>query len=560
MVSNGCYFTDLSNESVLLSIRARLTAFLFLAAALLLAPVLAFAQGGNVEPTGPTPPMGEKHVVADPVDDRPNILFLYADDHAAHAIGAYEGRLADLNPTPEIDRLAEEGVRLENVFSGNSICTPSRATVMTGQYSHTHGRRGFGPPLPPEEQTLLNELSEADYEIGIVGKWHLGAEPAADYYAVLPGQGNYFNPILRVKGEGEWPNNTERFAGYNSQHSSDVITDLSLDWIQEQTKSDHPFFLQVGFKSPHDNFENAERHDWLYTDTKVPEPKSLWHRAEHGPPEREQYGTSVGKRNERRNMGHHMHVDRELSSEAYKRTSYQRYLKKYLRTVKGVDEGVGRIMDHLEETGQLDNTIVIYTTDQGMMLGEHDYMDKRWMYEESSRMPFVIWAPELVEAGSNDDLIHNVDVAPTILDMAGVDVPASMEGRSFLPMLRGASAPDDWRDALYYRYWLHMTHHDNPAHFGIRTERYKLIFSYGLALDGIGNTDTPTPPHWELYDLKEDPHEMYNVYHDPAYREEVERLTKKLLEVKRRVDDTDEKYPEVRERFEETSRVDPDWN
>jgi len=258
-------------------------------------------------------------------------------------------------------------------------------------------------------------------------------------------------------------------------------------------------------------------------------------------------------------MGDHMHVDKELSSEAYKRTAYQRYLKKYLRVVKGVDEGVDRIMDHLEETGQLDNTIVIYTTDQGMMLGEHDYIDKRWMYEESTKMPFIVWAPDMVEVDSNDDLIHNVDVAPTILEMAGVEPPASMEGRSFLPMLRGEPTPDDWRDGLYYRYWLHMRHHDNPAHFGIRTDRYKLIFFYGLALDGFGDADNPTPPHWELYDLEEDPHEMYNVDHDPAYREEAKRLTKKLLELKRRVGDTDEEYPRVRERFEETSIIAPDW-
>ena len=492
-------------------------------------------------------------------DDRPNILFIMSDDHAAHAVGAYDGRLSELNPTPNLDRLAEEGMRMDNVFAGNSICVPARATFITGQYSHTHGLRTLAGGMPPKRQALFNEINDAGYNTAAIGKWHLKRKPAADYYAVLPGQGNYFNPLLRVKGNGEWPNNTRRFAGYNSLHSSDVITGQSLDWLKEQEEQDDPFFMYLGYKAPHDNFENAERHDWLYDDVHIPEPASLWLRGEHGPAGRDRYGTSIGRRNQRRNMGHHMHVPQDLNDRRYKRTAYQRYLKKYLRCVKAIDEGVGRVIDHLKQTGQLNNTVIFYTSDQGMMLGEHDYIDKRWMYEESIRMPFLVRYPERVEPGSSSDaLIHNVDIAPTVLDLAGIDAPDSMEGRSMTPILTGNGTPDDWRDAIYYRYWFHMAHHDNPAHFGIRTKRYKLIFFYGLWLDARGGQKKhkPEDAYWELYDLKEDPNEQYNVYHDPAYRDVVKRLTRKLIEKKKAVGDTDAQYPRVRKRFRKTSIVD----
>ena len=488
---------------------------------------------------------------------RPNILFIMSDDHAAHAVGAYDGRLAELNPTPNLDELAREGMRFDNVFCGNSICVPARATFVTGQYSHTNGVRTLSGGISPDRQTLFNKFNNAGYQTAAIGKWHLKREPATDHYAVLPGQGNYFNPLLRVKGNGDWPHNTRRFAGYNSLHSSNVITGQSLSWLKNQKTNDKPFFMFVGYKSPHDNFENAERHDWLYNDVKIPEPASLWLRAEHGPADQARYGTSIGKRNGGRNMGHHMDVESSLSDRRYKRRAYQRYLKKYLRCVKAVDEGVGRVIDYLEDSGQLDNTIVIYTSDQGMMLGEHDYIDKRWMYEESLRMPFIVRYPERVEQGSSTKaLINNVDFVPTLLNLAGLEVPASMEGHSFVPILDGEGAPADWRTASYYRYWMHMAHHDNPAHYGIRTRRYKLIFFYGLALDARGTNKEPVEPYWELYDLKKDPNEQYNVYHDPAYRDVVKRLTKKLLEKKEAVGDTDDAYPKVQKRFRKTSIVD----
>ena len=481
----------------------------------------------------------------------PNILFIMSDDHAAHAIGAYGGRLAPLNPTPTLDRLAREGARMKNVFCTNGICTPSRATLMTGQYPHRNGITTLEGSLPGPRQTLANQMRKAGYETAIMGKWHLAEEPSAfDYYCVLPSQGLYHNPILHEKGRGEWPNNEIRFPrpgrGFAAVHSSDAITDLSLAWLKDRPARDRkPFFLMHHFKAPHDDFENAERYDFLYDDVTIPEPESLRRVPNHGSVATEGMGTSVGKRNKRRNMGMHMAVDQNLPDAEYHGVAYQRYLKKYLRCVRGVDDNIGRLIEHLRATGELENTVVIYTSDQGFMLGEHDYIDKRWMYEETLRMPFIVRYPKSIQAGSTPDaIINNVDFAPTLLDFAGVAAPASMQGRSFRPVLEGRT-PADWPTATYYRYWMHMTHHDNPAHYGIRTRDFKLIFFYGLPLDARGALKQPTTPGWELYDLRTDPHEMRNVYQQPAYAQTARELKAELLRLKESVGDTDEKYPEL---------------
>lgn len=478
--------------------------------------------------------------------EKPNILYIMSDDHAAHAIGAYGGRLAELDPTPNIDRLAREGVRMANCFCTNAICVPSRATIMTGQYSHKNGARTLNNGITPPNQTLAHLMKQAGYETAVVGKWHLKHEPAPfDYYYVLPGQGSYFNPIFRVRGPDPWPRNTVRVARYDCVHSSDAITNASLDWLKNRKANGKPFFLMHQYKSPHDNFENAERYDWLYEDVVIPEPPSLRHRGGHGPLGTALYGTSVSKRNARRNMGHHMFVDQTLGDEPYTTVAYQRYLKKFLRTVRGVDDGIGRIIEHLETTGQLEDTVVIYTADQGFMLGEHDYIDKRWMYEESLRMPFIIRYPKRFKPAVNDDIVNNVDFAPTILELAGVSrMPDDFQGRSFVANLEGKT-PGDWPSATYYRYWMHMAHHDNPAHYGIRTKQHKLIFFYGLPLDAAGAAQQPTVPHWELYDLEKDPLEMNNVYANPDYEEVVAGLKRDLLALKVRVGDTDEAYPEL---------------
>lgn len=477
---------------------------------------------------------------------RPNILFIMADDHAAHAIGAYGGRFAPLDPTPHIDRLAREGCLFSNAFVSNSICTPSRATLMTGQYSHTNGIKTLEGHLEPAKQYLALLMRKAGYQTAISGKWHLGDEPAFDYYAVLPGQGSYFNPVLHLSGQGKWPDNQKRFADYDSLHSSDVITGHSLEWLRKRDKS-KPFFLMHHFKSPHDDFENAERYDFLYDKVDMPEPESLWTEPNYGSQATKGAGTSVGNRNTRRNMGMHMFVDPKLPDREYKRTAYQRYLKKYLRCVRGVDDGVGRLLAYLEQSGELDNTAIFYTSDQGMMLGEHDYIDKRWMYEESMRIPLLVRYPKLIAAGTRADaLVGNVDLAPTLLDLAGVATPSYMQGRSFAPILEGKT-PGNWRKGLYYRYWMHMAHHDNPAHYGIRTKTFKLIFFYGLPLDAKGALPERTQPGWELYDLAKDPHEMQNVYREPQYREVVKELKSELLRLKAEIADTDEKYPELME-------------
>lgn len=482
---------------------------------------------------------------------QPNILYIMSDDHAAHAIGAYGGRLASLDPTPNIDRLANEGVRLTNFFCTNSICVPARATILTGQYSHTNGIKTLSYELPAAQQTLAHEMSKAGYQTAMIGKWHLHAEPAAfDYYCVLPGQGHYFNPTFRLRGKNPWPQNTFQPDDYDSIHSSDAITDLSIKWLRNRD-SDKPFFLMHHFKAPHDNFENAERYDWLYMDTKIPEPESLRQRFTHGPLGHPQHGTSVSSRNTRRNMGHHMAVDPVLPDEEYTAQAYQRYLKKYLRCVKGVDDNIGRLLDALAEVGEADNTIIIYTSDQGMMLGEHDYIDKRWIYEESLRVPFIVHCPSRFEPRVVDDMIANVDVAPTILDLAGAPgTPPEMQGRSFVRCLEG-SPPSDWPTAVYYRYWMHMAHHDNPAHYGIRTKDFKLVYFYGLPLDAVGAEPTPVDPYWELYDLRTDPHELSNVYADPEYQDQVQQLKAQLFHLKEQVGDTDDAYPELLQLAEE---------
>jgi len=478
--------------------------------------------------------------------ERPNILFIMSDDHAAHAIGAYGGRLAKLDPTPNLDRLAEEGIRLTNAFCTNSICTPARATLMTGQYSHTNGVTTLHGRVKPEDQTLALRMKAAGYQTAMVGKWHLGEEPAFDYYCVLPGQGSYFNPIMRDSTRGDWPNNERRFAGYDCTHSSDAIVQTSLQWLKKRPK-DKPFFLMHHFKSPHDNFENAERYDWLYQDVDIPEPESLWRVPNYGSEATKGTGTSVSGRNERRNMGHHMFVDPQLKGEAYTRTAYQRYLKKYLRTVRGVDDGIGRLVDYLNETGELDNTAILYTSDQGFMLGEHDYIDKRWMYDESLRVPFIVRYPARIKSGSVcDAIVNNVDFAPTLLELAGTAKTDDMQGRSVVPLLEGR-VPAGWPKSTYYRYWMHMAHHDNPAHYGVRTKDFKLIFFYGLKLDAPGANAPPTQPGWELYDLRNDPHEMNNVYADPAYAHVVKEMKAELLRLKQETGDTDEKYPDLME-------------
>tara|TARA_R110002096_G_scaffold23303_18_gene74290 strand:+ start:113 stop:1783 length:1671 start_codon:yes stop_codon:yes gene_type:complete len=494
-------------------------------------------------------------------DKRPNILYIMSDDHAAHAIGAYGSRLAALNPTPTIDRLAKEGMLFENAFCTNAICSPSRACVITGQYPHTNGAYDLSGAVSADQQYLAIEMKKAGYQTAMIGKWHLKKEPAAfDYYSVLPGQGKYHNPEFRVQGEKNWPNNIVKFDDY---HSSDAITEITMNWLKEGREEDKPFFLMHHYKAPHDYFDHADRYNDYLADVDIPEPENLWleNQPDFGSIATLGYegeliphiGTSIGNRNPRRSyaidlpgrFAKDFPVDYDpanYSETEIKRMSYNAYLKNFLRCVKGIDDNLAKLFSYLEESGQMDNTVIIYSGDQGFMLGEHDYQDKRWMYEESMRMPFLIRYPKTIKPGSRTDaIVENVDFAPTMLDFAGAKTPDYMQGRSFKEVCETGSEPSDWKQEAYYRYWMHMAHHDNPGHVGIRTKDHKLIFYYACNYEG----EYSTPPAWELYDLKEDPFENKNVYDDDAYAEVVTDLKARLIKLRKRIGDTGEDFPEV---------------
>ena len=482
---------------------------------------------------------------------RPNILYIMSDDHAANAISAYGSRLADLFQTPNMDRIAREGVRLENFFSTNSICTPARATIMTGQYGHVNGVRTLADPWQPSRGPNLAALfQEAGYQTCLIGKWHLHCMPEGfeefRYLSAFKGQGTYQDPEFTEKTRG-----VVNHKGYVTH----LIAEMSVEWLRARDRGG-PFFLMCHHKAPHDFWEYAERHEHLFDGVEVPVPDSLFEDRSHRSIASRDYGSSVTPRSKVRSLyAHFCRPDyvtgpltgtEGMSFEEKGVAAYQKYLKDYLRTVAGIDDSVGALLAELERQGVLDDTVVIYTSDQGMFLGEHDYQDKRWSYEEGLRAPFVVRYPREIAAGSvREELMANIDLAPTLLDYAGVEAPAAMQGFSCRGMLAGR--PDARRrEAVYFRYWMHLAHrHHNPAHYGIRTDRWKLIFYYGLPLDASGAIDEPSPAGWELYDLGNDAFELRNRYGDPACAEATAQLRRKLDELKREYHDTDEAYPEL---------------
>jgi arylsulfatase A-like enzyme len=480
----------------------------------------------------------------------PNIIYIMSDDHTSQAFGVYGSRLASLNPTPHIDRLAREGMLLENAFANNSICTPSRASIMTGQYPQTNGVLDLDGNLPPEKQYLAIEMKKAGYQTAMIGKWHLKQTPNFDHYQVLPKQGKYHNPEFYEKDIGGWGDKRTQHQG----HSSDIITDMSLTWLKEKRDKSKPFFLMHHFKAPHGPFEFAKRYEQYLENVNIPEPESLWHQPNFGSVATRgendslirKIGTSISPRHKGRNMGRHMKIDPSLPYEEYTRQSYQKYLKYYLRCVKGVDDNVKRLLDYLEQEGLMENTVIVYTGDQGFMLGEHDYIDKRWMYDESIRMPLLVRYPKSIKAGSRSNaLINNIDFAPTLLEFAGVETPAYMQGRSFKSILETAEEPNDWRQSIYYRYWMHMAHHSNPAHFGIRTKEYKLIFYYGRHYLDNQFDKKQTPVGWEFYDLKNDPFEVNNRYVDPKYKNIIAQMKEDIKAMRKKLNETDADYPKI---------------
>lgn len=455
-----------------------------------------------------------------PPPPRPNLLFIMSDDHAAHAIGAYGSRI---NQTPNIDRLAAEGMRFDHCYCTNSICTPSRAAILCGTYNHVNQVTTLDTPLDAALPTFPKLLQAHGYRTAIFGKWHLGDEPAHrptgfDDWQVLPGQGDYHNPQFFT------PHGTTQHRGY----VTDIITDLSIDWLAglDQTQ---PFALLCHHKAPHRPWEPDAAHADMYDDRDIPEPQTFW----------DDYATrSAAAAAARCQMMDLTEADLKapvppgLSHTEEISWRYQRYIKDYLRVVASVDDNVGRLLDALGELGRERDTIVVYTSDQGFFLGEHGWFDKRFMYEESLNMPLLVRWPERIRPGSvSQDMVVNVDFAPTFCEATGVEVPGEWQGRSLLALFDGG-APGDWPQSMYYRYWMHRDRdHEVRAHLGVRTRRHKLICFYGEPLGQPGAHGPSDPVEWELYDLEADPFEVDNLFGRPGQ----EALTRELLDELKRL-------------------------
>lgn len=471
-------------------------------------------------------------------NSRPNILFIMADDHAAHAISCYGSKI---NVTPNLDRIAKDGMRLLNCFAVNSICTPSRAAILTGKYSHMNGVTVFNR-FDGRQLTVAKLLQKAGYHTGMVGKWHLTSDPTGfDFWSVLPGQGKYHDPDFIENGS------RKTIKGY----ATDIITDEALTFLKERPH-DKPFFLMCHHKAPHRPWEPDEKHAHMFEEVEIPEPVTFNDDYQTRSPAAAEATMRIDRNLTRTDLKVEppsdlkgkalaqwkMGVDKEmtvvvkgekktLTGQELKRWKYQKYIKDYLRCIASVDDNVGRLLDYLDKEGLTENTIVIYTSDQGFFLGDHNWFDKRFMYEESLRMPFVVRYPAKIKSGKTDDhIILNVDFAPTFLEFAGLPSPSEMQGHSFARILSGQ--PDkEWRNSMYYRYYHYPGDHQVQQHYGVRTERYKLIYFHRIE-------------SWELYDLTKDPHELNNVYSDPQYAETVKALKKELTRLRTELGDHDQ--------------------
>lgn len=482
-------------------------------------------------------------------DRRPNIIYIFADDHAQQAISAYGHPISKLLPTPNLDRIATEGAIFTNSFCTNSICAPSRATVLTGLFSHLNGKKDHASRVPFDgsQTTFPKLLQSAGYQTALIGKWHLESDPTGfDKWEILPGQGQYYNPDFKT------PDGTHREVGY----AAEIITDKSIDWMKARDPN-KPFMLLCWHKSPHRNWMPAPRNLPLLKGVPIPEPETLFddyagrtkaaaeqemeidrHRnfdidlkvtpplmsnpkdvspfyKRMNPEQRKAWDEAYAEENRdferRRDSG-------ELTGKEMVRWKYQRYMRDYLRTAISIDQSVGELLKYLEETGLDQNTVIVYSSDQGFYLGEHGWFDKRWMYEESLRMPLMIRWPGRIQPGTKvEAMVQNIDHAPTLLEAAGVSVPESMQGASLLPLMSG-DANATKRDAIYYHYY-EYGEHKVPSHYGVRTERHKLIYF-------------DERNEWELYDLQADPKEMRSVYHDPAYAAVRDQLRTRLRELR----------------------------
>lgn len=479
--------------------------------------------------------------------ERPNIVFLFSDDHATAAISAYGSRLAEIAPTPNIDRLAKEGALVRNSFCCNSICGPSRAAILTGKHSHVNGfMDNNNSHFNGAQMTFPKLMQKGGYQTAMIGKWHLGSDPQGfDYWEILPGQGSYYQPDFKLMPEK--PGGKVRKSKYEG-YVTEVVVDRALEWLEKGRDKEKPFILMCQQKAPHRNWSPALKYVNLFDDVTIPEPETLRDDYENRSVSLKENAMSIEKHF---SWGHDMKFHGKnlfpkyfmsgmkngqymrmtdtqrkvwdagyepknqkfiadmkagkLSDDDVLKWKYQRYMKDYLRCIRSLDDSIGRVLDYLDENGLAENTIVIYSSDQGFYLGEHGWYDKRWMFEESLEMPFLIRWPGVVKAGSRPkEMIQNIDHAPTFLEIAGVDVPKEIQGVSLMPVLKG-TAGDDWRDTIYYQYSGERTHRV-AKHDGVRTGRYKLM-------------RFPDTDEWNLFDLVKDPKEMDSKHDDAGYAE-----------------------------------------
>lgn len=512
-------------------------------------------------------------------DKKPNIIFIMTDDHAAQAISAYGHPVSQLAPTPNIDRIANNGARFLNNFCTNSICGPSRAVILTGKFSHINGFRMNGDIFDGSQPTLPKYLKGAGYNTSIVGKWHLHGKPEGfDHWQILNDQGNYYNPEFITK------NDTSVVEGY----ATDLITNMSIEWIQNRDSEEKkkPFFLMVHHKAPHRNWMPPIRHINTYDSTQFPLPESFYSKHQNQLAAKHQLQTIYNDMYE----GHDLKMTIEKGSDSLRHNPWktdfdrmtkaqradwdkayrpkndafheadlkgkdlaewkgQRYMRDYMGTVQAVDEGVGKILDYLDAEGLTENTIIVYTTDQGFYLGEKGFFDKRFMYEESLAMPLLIQYPKAISKGIViDALTQNLDFAPTFLDYAGDEIPENMQGKSLRPLLSNSEKNKTFRNAIYYHYYDFPAFHMVKRHYGIRTDRYKLIHFY----DDIDE--------WELYDLETDPKELNNLYDVQKYADIQKKLHLELKELQENYEVTEEEFAttpkaQVKKAYENFARL-----
>ncbi len=446
-----------------------------------------------------------------PLDDRPNIVFIFSDDHSSAAISAYG---SVLNETPNIDRIARDGIRLDRYLVTNSICAPSRATILTGLYSHENGQLTNGETFDGSQRTFPKLLRESGYQTAMIGKWHLRSAPTGfDYSDVLIGQGPYYNPRMILNGV-----DTVAHTGY----TTDIVTDKALEWLAGQRDPDKPFMVMVQHKAPHRPWDPGPDHLNLFDDETLPQPDTYRDdyatRSSAAAAANMRIATNLVARDLKFTGPGNLNAEQQAiwdaaygpknqpildsnlqgDDEELVDWKYQRYVKDYLRTVASMDDNIGRLLDYLDESGLAENTIVIYSSDQGWYLGEHGWYDKRWMFEPSLRAPFVARWPGSITAGAaSTALTSNVDLAATFLDIAEADIPSDFHGQSFKDLLVSGETPAEWRSSFYYHYYEYPGSHCVQRHYGVRTDRYKLIYYYEI-------------DEWELFDLELDPDELRN--------------------------------------------------